>query len=141
MQDKDYFTKLDQAIAEKKRQERIDAMRLSTPEPEVQSFRNLYFTHAGKRMTLTQWAKYLNLDYGTLKTRYKRGKRGEALFSINPYVRMDSTPSLPPDYVQKKSQDKRIRTKIKTDKYGNPIVEYDTMKAQAPDKPPKTHNE
>jgi hypothetical protein len=37
--------------------------------------------------------------------------------------------------VQKKSQDKRTRTKIKTDKYGNPIVEYDTMKAQAPDKP------
>ena len=132
---KDYFAKLDQAIAEKKRQERLEAMRNSIPEPDVQSFRNLYFTHAGKRMTLTQWAKYLNLDYGTLKTRYKRGKRGEALFSINPYVRMDNTPSLPPDYVQKKSQDKRIRTKIKTDKYGNPIIDYDIMQAQLPEKP------
>ena len=84
-------------------------------------------------MTLTQWAKYLGLDYGTLKSRYKRGKRGEALFSMNPYVRMDNTPSLPPDYAPKK-QTQRIRTKIKTDKYGNPIVEYDTMKAQLPEK-------
>jgi hypothetical protein len=44
---KDYFAKLDQAIAEKKRQERLEAMRNSIPEPDVQSFRNLYFTHAG----------------------------------------------------------------------------------------------
>jgi hypothetical protein len=131
---KDYFTKLDQAIAEKKRQERIDALRLSIPEPEVQNFRNLYFTHAGHRLTLTQWAKRIGITYSTLVYRYKQGKRGEALFSMNPYVKMPNTPSLPPEYV-KNEKTKRIRTKIKTDKYGTPIVEYDTMKAQAPDKP------
>lgn len=133
MQDKDYFTKLDYAIAMKKRQEQLDALRLATPEPEVQNFRNLYFTHAGQRLTLTQWSKRIGISYSTLVYRYKQGKRGEALFSINPYVKMPNTPSLPPEYV-KKEKTKRIRTKIKTDKYGNPIVEYDTMKAQVPEK-------
>lgn len=119
------LAKLDQAIAMKKRQERIDALRQAIPEPTVQNFRNLYFTHAGKRMTLTQWAKYLNLDYGTLKSRYKKGKRGEALFSINPYVRMPNTPALPPEYVTKSKSGKRVKAITNLDDNGIPIINYD----------------
>lgn len=119
------LSKLDQAIAMKKRQERIDAMRLVTPEPPVQSFRNLYFTHAGKRMTLTQWARYLKLDYGTLKARYKSGKRGDALFSMNPYVRMPSTPALPPEYVKKPESGKRVKSITTLDDDGTPVINYD----------------
>lgn len=118
------LSKLEQAIAMKKRQERIDAMRNITPEPSVQTFRNLYFTHAGKRMTLTQWARYLNLDYGTLKARYKAGKRGDALFSMNPYVRMPNTPALPPEYVKKPESGKRTKS-IKTLDDGTPVIDYD----------------
>jgi len=121
----DLLAKLDQAIAMKKRQEQIDALRDMTPEPDVQSFRNLYFTHAGKRMTLTQWAKYLNLDYGTLKTRYKKGKRGEALFSMNPYVRMPNTPQLNPEYVTKSKSGKRVKSITKLNDDDTPVINYD----------------
>jgi len=124
----DTLSKLDQARAMKKRQEQIDAMRLATPEPPVQSFRNLYFTHAGRRMTLTKWARYLGLDYGTLKARYKSGKRGDALFSMNPYVRMPNTPALPPDYVKKPESGKRVKAITNLDDNGTPIINYDPLK-------------
>lgn len=34
---------------------------------------NRYITYNGKTLTMSQWAKYLNLTYSCLKTRFRRG--------------------------------------------------------------------
>lgn len=43
---------------------------------------NVYLTHNGKRLTLAQWAKELNLPYSTLANRRRKGKSIEEI--LNP---------------------------------------------------------
>lgn len=38
-------------------------------------------TYMGLTMTLKQWAKRLDIQYGTLRARYVRGQRGDELFA------------------------------------------------------------
>ena len=111
--------RIDQFIEDKKRQEQLDALRNAKPEPTVQNFRNLYFTYAGQRHTLTQWAKILGVHYSTLVYRYRKGKRGDALFSTATYARIDSTPAPPPDYAKP----------IPAIKQTTPVFVYDQLDA------------
>lgn len=123
-------SRIEEALRNKKREDQLRVLRDAVPEPEVQTFRKLYFTHEGMTMTLTQWARHLGLSYGTLKARYKAGKRGDALFCMNPYVRVPSTPAPPPEYFEKKNTP-RVRIKpIETDENGTPIITYDPTKTQ-----------
>lgn len=52
--------------------------RLSFP-PTISS--KTPYTHNGKTLTLRQWATEVGLPYNTLRQRYVRGVRGDALFS------------------------------------------------------------
>lgn len=50
---------------------------------------NVYITYLGKTQTLKQWSEELNIDYGLLKNRYRRGWQAPMLFSekhINQYA-------------------------------------------------------
>lgn len=111
--------RIDQFVEDKKRQEQLDALRRAIPEPTVQNFRNLYFTYAGQRHTLTQWSKILGVHYSTLVYRYRKGKRGDALFSSATYARIENTPAIAPDYAKP----------IPAIKHTTPVFVYDQLDA------------
>lgn len=41
---------------------------------------NIYITHNGETKTLTEWARFLGINYGTFKDRYTRGVSEDKLF-------------------------------------------------------------
>lgn len=127
--ERERLNRLNEFIAMKKRNEQLEALREAKPEPDVQTFRNLYFEYAGQRKTLRNWAKYLGLSYGTLKARYRAGKRGDALFCSAPYMRLPNTPAPVPEYSPRK---KTERIRIKKDEDGTPVVDYDPYAAYDP---------
>ena len=47
------------------------------------AFKDTRVAHKGRNLTLETWAYIMQIPYKTLEMRYKRGKRGDALFVVN----------------------------------------------------------